>query len=224
MMMRRSVLGLLAGGMSVLTLGGCGGRVSTLRYRLTVEVDTPNGIKTGSSVLEDAFNPGNSYEFSASRRIYGEVPVVDLGSGQYLFALLFVGYETNGKRSVQNMISRMFDYPEYPSPVKSIKLVDRFAEARESKPLIVIKPEDYPMLVTFGDIKNPKSVSAVDPGIVRRITVQVVNDDEPLNTGFETKFPQIAEKDLPFSPSDGPVNRDNLAGRLQNSNFVWREK
>tara|TARA_R110000868_G_scaffold402710_3_gene679298 strand:+ start:77513 stop:78283 length:771 start_codon:yes stop_codon:yes gene_type:complete len=225
MMKRRSVLGLLAGGMSVLTLGGCGGNVPKLRYRLTVEVDTPNGVKTGSSVLEDAFNPGNSYEFSASRRTYGEAPTVDLGGGRYLFALLA---DPTYKRSMQNMISRIFDYPEYPSPVKSIKLLDRFAEANDSKPLIVIKPEDYPMLVTFDDIKNPKSVKEFDPGRVRRITVQVVDEDEPLTTGIEerlswlSQFPEPPlEERSPTAPAPN-VGEGPLAQQIKHGAFIYR--
>ena len=218
----RGVLGLLAGTASVLTLGGCGRKVSTLRYRLTVEVETPEGVKTGSSVLEDAFNPGNSYEFSGSRRTYGEAPTVDLGGARYLFALLA---DPTYKRSMQNMISQMFDYPEYPSPVKSIKLVDRFAEANDSKPLIVIKPEDYPMLVTFGDINDPKSVREVNAGIVRRITVQVVDQKTPLTDGFEARFDVISKKDMPFRANDGlDVNWDDPTSRVQNTSFVWREK
>lgn len=221
----RGVLGLLAGAASVLTLGGCGRKVSTLRYRLTVEVETPEGVKTGSSVLEDAFNPGNSYEFSASRRTFGEAPTVDLGGGRYLFVLLSGPTE---KRSMQNMISQIFDYPEYPSPPKSIKLVDRFAEANDRRPLIVIKPEDYPGLVTFDDINNPKSVREVNAGIVRRITVQVVDEDEPLTTGIEERlrwlgqFPEPPlEERSPTAPAPN-VGEGPLAQQIRHGAFIYR--
>lgn len=81
------------------------------------------------------------------------------------------------------------------------------------------------MLVTFGDIEDPRTVHEVDPGVVRRMTVQVVEDDEPLTTGFEVKFPQIATKNMPFVPIDGlDVDWENPAGLLQNTSFVWREK
>ncbi|HET9630690.1 MAG TPA: hypothetical protein VFP14_14535, partial [Novosphingobium sp.] len=53
-MMRRSVLGGLAGALALM-LPGCGmfgNSLPTYRYRLTVEVDTPEGLKTGSSVIE----------------------------------------------------------------------------------------------------------------------------------------------------------------------------
>lgn len=224
----RGVLGLLVGAVSVLTLGGCSGQVSTLRYRLTVEVDTEDGLKTGSSVLEDAFNPGNSYEFSASRRIHGEAPTVDLGGGRYLFVLLSGPTE---KRSMQNMISQMFEYPEYPSPAKSIKLVDRFAEANDSRPLIIIKPEDYPGLVTFDNVNDPKSVREVDPGRVRKMTVQVVDEDEPLTQGIEQRLKWLAEGSpdsrLVKKISGSPIQKTEdmpLSRLLSKSDFVWREK
>lgn len=35
-----------------LLLGGCERTISTHRYRLTLEVDTPAGLKSGSSVIE----------------------------------------------------------------------------------------------------------------------------------------------------------------------------
>jgi hypothetical protein len=229
MMARRTFGAILMGGTAAL-LSGCGlfgGGVSTLRYRLTVEVNTPNGVKTGSSVLEDAFNPGNSYEFSASERTYGEAPTVDLGGGRYIFALLAGPAD---KHSMQNMISRMFDYPEYPSPVKSIKLVDRFAEANDSKPLIVIKREDYPMLVTFGDINDPKSVREVDLGSVRRMTVQIVDDDEPLTEGIErqltwlSQFPEPPlEERQPTAPAPN-VGEGPLAQQIKHGAFIYRGK
>jgi hypothetical protein len=52
MMARRGVLGLLAGG-AVASLGGCGlFGGSSYRYKITAEVDTPEGMKTGYAVHE----------------------------------------------------------------------------------------------------------------------------------------------------------------------------
>jgi hypothetical protein len=52
MMARRGVIGLLAGGVAAL-MSGCGfsGKPS-YRVKVTVEVNTPQGVKTGSSVME----------------------------------------------------------------------------------------------------------------------------------------------------------------------------
>ena len=49
MMARRGVIGLLAGGIAAF-LGGCGilGSKSSYRFKMTVEVDTPEGVRSGS--------------------------------------------------------------------------------------------------------------------------------------------------------------------------------
>jgi hypothetical protein len=63
----------------------------TFRYKLTAEVMTPEGLKTGSSVIEVSFssthplpNPGR---WSADT-LTGEAVYVDLGGGKNLFVLL----------------------------------------------------------------------------------------------------------------------------------------
>lgn len=52
MMARRTILAGLAGGMAAL-LAGCGLLGGNkYRFRMTVEVDTPQGLRSGSSVYE----------------------------------------------------------------------------------------------------------------------------------------------------------------------------
>ena len=52
MMARRGVMGVLAGGVAAV-LGGCGVLGgNSYRFKLTVEVETPKGLRTGSSVYE----------------------------------------------------------------------------------------------------------------------------------------------------------------------------
>lgn len=71
-------------------LGGDG--PPTYRYRLTVEVDTPEGLRTGSSVIEVTqrmVRPGSDPASKAvRRRARGEAVAVDLPAGRTLFALL----------------------------------------------------------------------------------------------------------------------------------------
>ncbi len=85
------IFGLLLAAMS---LAGCGAAddVPDFRYRLTVEVETSEGLRTGSSVIEvqqslgrSAMNPAGQ---RISRRIRGEAVAVELPLGQTLFALL----------------------------------------------------------------------------------------------------------------------------------------
>lgn len=63
----------------------------TFRYKLTAEVMTPDGLKTGSSVIEVSYssvhplpNPGRW----RADKVTGEAVYVDLGGGKNLFVLL----------------------------------------------------------------------------------------------------------------------------------------
>jgi hypothetical protein len=62
-----------------------------------------------------------------------------------------------------------------------------------------VAAEDYPLLVTFRDIRDPKSVATVDPVSLaarfgrgyrlHRMTVQIVSDD--VTTGVSAKLPEF---------------------------------
>ena len=62
------------------------------RYLLTVAVETPDGPKTGSSVIEVETSVAGEYSLPTpgrvSHKVRGEAVAVDLGDGQVLFALL----------------------------------------------------------------------------------------------------------------------------------------
>lgn len=51
-MMKRSDMLWVLAGTAIVLLGGCDGPTERLRYRLLVEVETPEGPRTGSSVIE----------------------------------------------------------------------------------------------------------------------------------------------------------------------------
>ena len=215
MMARRGmlgVLGLFAGGLAVL-LSGCGSNDRQLRYKVTVEVDTPLGLRTGSSVVETDMDD-NGFTF-------GQAPYVDLGGGRYLFALL---NDPFSKRIMYRLAFNVLQYPELKPPLDRKKHL--YVQAKDMKPFGVVRREDYPMLVTFGDINDPKTVREVDPGIVRRITFQVVDQDEPLTVGLEEKFAWAIDGNITLSGdqyrkiSDAKI----LAEQLYANNFVWREK
>jgi hypothetical protein len=56
------------------------------KYRLTVEVETPEGRKAASGVL--AVHPDRSYSRRGQTRTVGDAVYVDLGQGRNLVALL----------------------------------------------------------------------------------------------------------------------------------------
>src|SRR3954449_5363241 len=56
------------------------------KYRLTVEVETPEGIKSASGIL--AVQPDRGYSRSGHTRTMGDAVLLDLGGGKNLMALL----------------------------------------------------------------------------------------------------------------------------------------
>lgn len=217
MMARRGVLGALAGA-ATFVLSGCGllgGNRGRLRYRITLEIDTPSGLKTGSSVLE--------YEYPSKTGLsYGQAPFVDLGNGRYVFALID---QMSGPWGV-------FRYPDLQPPIPRDDVPwSEFDRANELKPKAVLKLADYPKLVTFGDINDPGTVREVEPSSVRRITFEVVDDDESLTVGIEQRLKWLAEGSpdgrLVKKTVGSPIQKADdmsLSRMLSKSDFVWRKK
>lgn len=207
-MTRRGVMGLLSSA-AVLLLGACGiiKDFPNYRYRLTVEVNTPEGLKTGSSVIEVRWGAVNSTLGGASAEVSGEAAAVDLPGGQTLFALLRSEAQSNWAGYA--MFSVMPLPTKKPGQSDSDALgigIDRIIanKALMVLPSMIKAPvtyagkqiSAYPTLVRFRDIKDPRSVALVDPGnleqsfgpgvSLRRITVQ--NTDDPVTTGVEKRF------------------------------------
>ena len=64
------------------------------------------------------------------------------------------------------------------------------------------------MLVTFDDINDPKTVRELNPGSVRRIIFEVVDQNEPLTVGLEEKLLWLQ------SDKDGPLERQLPGAKL----------
>ncbi|HEY0312885.1 MAG TPA: hypothetical protein VGC56_10370 [Allosphingosinicella sp.] len=200
-MRRRRVIGLLAALASVPILSGCGlaGNSISYRYRMTVEVDTPEGLKRGSSVIQVDESKGTGLGGShIEARVTGDAVVVDLPGGQTLFALL--------DRAVK--IANCGAPPEPPGPNDPDqwrKIVEKI-KARPGTcdlPRMALSPfgvnemeNQWPTLVRFGDVHDPRTLERVDPdnaeaalgsGVrITRITVQMTND--PVTTGIEKRL------------------------------------
>jgi hypothetical protein len=91
MIVRRALLNLIVGGAAAL-VGGCSLVFPSdrLRQKITVEVDTPQGIRIGSAIIETKVQQGMSFGDSSGTQftLRGEAVAVDLPGDQTLFALL----------------------------------------------------------------------------------------------------------------------------------------
>ena len=74
-----AIIGLVA------ALSACTGPMHTHRYRLTIKVETPDGIKSGSSVIEGRAAKIRSIDQSGlGAGVRGEAVFVDLGRGKHV--------------------------------------------------------------------------------------------------------------------------------------------
>ena len=149
----------------------------TFRYKLTAEVMTPDGMKTGSSVIEVSYShyPDSGGGQSANLNMTGEADYVDLGAGKNLFVLLT--NRVSGRNNQNGDTSRNFDRAKgaldaFALPIKMFGLMWKFGQEPQlchdfAVASRIQKPEipfgSLPTLVTFSDINNPNSVKVVQP-------------------------------------------------------------
>ena len=161
MMGRRRALGLIAGGAAV-TLSGCNLFGSGNRYKMTVEVETPSGVKTGYAVREVTtyarVNGGDAMQ------VRGEAVAVDVAPGKTLFAVL--SGEKGDVDYAAGIAKFALDSELSPGGANTDYDAGDFAELYPTYPKTEspIRFGALPMLVMFANIRDPKSVVKVDPG------------------------------------------------------------
>lgn len=219
--------------MSTSACGSSGTRFPDYRYRLTVEVDTPEGVRSGSSVIEVQTYDTGPHSIpspnSLVTRMTGEAVAVDLPDGKTLFALLRSDRNVDWAKGVMSSIIADREVPSGegdPFPRRFAVMLERkglYQLPRQfpDPPPYIDKsdaPTAYPMLVTFKDIADPKTVEKVDPDdlvatfgkgyALKRITIQLT--DDLVTTGIEKRLvwlPSIYEMDLgpEFKPPGIPL-------------------
>ncbi len=170
-------------------LAGC---TSSERYKMTVEVDTPDGLRTGSAVREvwkplDIPFPALG-ETSNYPNLSGEAVVVDIGDKRHLFALL-ASNQWGREFSTSVRLNYLYDHRNkppvkidgpveiWPIPAKSSSYAYGFEHGMETP---------TPLFIAFHDEQDPSTVFVVDKkdaanslgsGFdIRRITVERTSD------------------------------------------------
>lgn len=205
-MYRRDILRAGACGSAVLLMG-CdrlsnttisGKYLPNYRYKLTVEVDTPEGVKSGHSVIEviKPWRPG------ASSR--GQAVAVDLSKDQTLFVLL--RSEQKSDWSDDAMAPAWPPIQTSGDEEKGVAALLRAARAMGRVPLPRIRKlgaseemDHTPYLVRFRDKRDPTTVEKVDPddlsksfgeGVkLKGLFVEIT--DEPVSMGIERRLPWL---------------------------------
>lgn len=187
------------------------------KFRLVVEVETPDGVKSGSSVYSVTPNRGyggsNTGE-SVGPKTKGDAVFVDLGGGRNLVALLAVGTDPADLDATNYVAMRAF------------VAAGRKVQFRDMKKTTAMSPvpvtgELAPVLVTFKDVNDPASARQVTaanaeqllgPGTkLHAVMVSTAANGfwpldfggalgEPVSRGIETKLPWLKGE-------EGAVNR-----------------
>lgn len=164
----------------------------TWRYKITVNVDTPEGVKSGSVVRGVyATQQSKIANVAATASSYGEAVVVDLGERGVLFGIL---RQDDGYHVV---------FKAFPGPGGLTKEGIEYYSKLKAK--TVLKPDNYPMFVRFKKLDDPKSVMAVLQN--HDAVTEKVYGPESVET-FEEAFGEgVSLKEITLEMTDEPATK-----------------
>jgi hypothetical protein len=177
---------------------------ATIHYRMTVDVETPEGPKSGSGVIAITFGLLTGFieqSFHSSSR--GEAVFVALGPRGNLYALLS-SKPAGGSDAPFYRFTEAFRIEEAIGPHKASS-VRAFANTRGIRTL---QAKQLPTLVKFRDEHDPKTVEAVDAnnlamrfgdGVrLKRITIKTTED--PVTIGINNRLSWLTEPAIIKNP------------------------
>ena len=216
-MLAGSVLAIL----SACGSSAAGGTYPTYRYRLTVEVDKPEGLRTGSSVIE--VHTGRAWQYSIPNpgmlwiSIRGEAVSVDLGRRGVLFALLrseqLIDWASTvlflaapqvplaTTRGLPNSSHLDFDLRfKAALALVGAQVIPRdYPDSIGSRHQPGDPPSAWPMMVRFRNLADPKSVEKINPDDlsasfgagVKLRRITVERTDDPVTFWITTRLPWL---------------------------------
>lgn len=134
------------------------------RYELTAEIETPNGLRSGSSVVEATYAMPRK-DGSVSQGLFGESLVVDLGGGKNFIITLTNQYgHREDKLNAIYLPLDLFDiYWNVKRDEQGLATTERTFAAAKLSPAKEVPLERLPLAVTFTDPRDPMSIVEVDP-------------------------------------------------------------
>jgi hypothetical protein len=180
------------------------------KYRLTLEVETPEGLKTGSGVV--SVHPDRGYSRHGHTTTRGDAVFVDLGGGKNLVALMAHIDSTVDLDGMNYLALRA-----YKAAGRNVS----FNEMSRMTGAVPVTGALIPVLVTFADVRDPATIRTVSSEAVAAfgngfrlhdIHAEVVPNGlwpldfggplgEPVTRGLETKLPWLK----------GPENTSTIA-------------
>lgn len=208
------------------------------RYRLTVEVETPQGLRQGSSVIEVQTLKEGALSLSGGgaggdvvNRVKGQAVAVDLPNGQTLFALLRSDWDRDWPATVfalqvpyptqQEVAARSPD-GEW-NPQRNFEMwMDRIEVAHgvvDLPRLRKLGPDQvsaWPMFARFRVARDPRSIERVDVDHLPAVfgagykvhRICLERTDDRVTTGIFARLPKADAKG--FYNSDGKLRANTL--------------
>jgi hypothetical protein len=170
------------------------------KYRLAVEVETPDGIRSASTVL--SVHPDRGYSRKGSTLTKGDALWVDLGGGKNLLALLahlddknieldgmnFVAlraFNAAGRKTTFNAMNQMTGTAQVAGAL--IPVLAAFSDGNDPATMRVVKPDDLAATYGNGFALRGVSVEAVPNGFWPLDFGSMLG--EPVTRGIEAKLP-----------------------------------
>jgi hypothetical protein len=209
----------------------------TLRCRRVVTVDTPEGQRSGSNVveLEIHFLGGMTRALGHAVRGEGrgEATVVDLGPRGLLFATV-ASEKALASGGVEFSAGCEAPFPREKFSGKQAgstddEYVDYLDELNRQKPRGDVPFKYLPMLVRFRDPNDPASVERVDPSDLAvsfgpgvkldRMSIEII--DAPATKGIEAVLPWLTSREPQRlrPPPPGTVSGTPLVSLLTDNDF-----
>lgn len=133
----------------------------SLKYRLTINIETPEGVKSGSTVQEIFYPPAdneniyNPYNQGVPR---GEAAFIDLGERGTVFAIM--QDPANARNRFLGLIRTVFPtVPIVHDQSRYQEVLQHYNDLSGVKD--EVPPEHYPMFVYFKNINDPQSIELV---------------------------------------------------------------
>jgi hypothetical protein len=173
------------------------------KYRLTVEVQTPQGLKSAAGII--SVHPDRGYSRGGHTGSKGDAVLVDLGGGRNLVALL--AHLDDGKLDLDGI-----NYLALRAYNAARGQRISFNEMNRMTGKVAVTGALIPALVSFADIGDPATARAVSPDNVetvlgqgyrlQAVSVEVVPNGfwpldfggalgEPVTRGIEAKLPWL---------------------------------
>lgn len=169
------------------------------KYRLSVSVDTPDGVKSASGVF--AVFPYRGYDVSGDTYTRGDAVFVDLGRGKNLVALMMHGEKGEEIAGMNYVALRA-----YRATASNVS----FANLGRMTGSVPVTGGLIPVMVTFANLTDPRTARVVSPDDLaatlgagyrlREVSVAVIRNGfwpldfggflgEPVTRGLEAKLP-----------------------------------